>query len=105
MKKSASTEEPFNSKLCFQRCNVKTLKVNNKIAHHLRNEQKKTCFAGKNYFKKIHFLFKSIINEIDITNFNTVKRFTTNKFAENFFLGQGGCACFFKFVPLLIRRS
>ena len=94
MKNSTSTEEPFNSKLCFQRCNVKTLKVNNKISQHLRNEQKKICFPGKNCSRKIHFLFKSITTEIDITNFNNVKRFATSKSAEDFFLGQGGCMVF-----------
>ena len=105
MKNFGQYEETFNSKLCFQRCNVKTLKVNNKISQHLRNEQKKICFPGKNCSRKIHFLFKSITTEIDITNFNTVKRFATSKFAENFFLGQGGVHFFLKFVPLLIRRS
>jgi hypothetical protein len=95
MKNFGQYEETFNSKLCFQRCNVKTLKVNNKISQHLRNEQKKICFPGKNCSRKIHFLFKSITTEIDITNFNTVKRFATSKFAEDFFFGQGGCACFF----------
>ena len=47
MKNFGQYEEPFNSKSYFQRRNVKTIKVNNKIVHHLRNEQKKFVFPVK----------------------------------------------------------
>jgi hypothetical protein len=47
MKNFDQYEEPFNSKSYFQRRNVKTIKVNNKIVHHLRNEQRKFVFLVK----------------------------------------------------------